>query len=108
MKKPGKRKGFFGSQVGFLFFGVMFIVFISLGATALDIDGVNCGNAAESLSPPENSTNLESALTSADGLVTIFFGCSSTNNALNGFFTALKAGVVLIFLYIIKDLVPFT
>lgn len=101
-------KGQFSSQIGFVVFAVMFIVAIGYGATWFKVDGVTCGDPTGTLSTPANSTALDSVLDTANDLTSTVFGCSSTNQLLNGFFTALKAGIILVFLMIIKDLVPFT
>ncbi|MFB6226293.1 MAG: hypothetical protein ABEJ02_02990 [Candidatus Paceibacteria bacterium] len=102
-------KGQFGSRVGFLVFGVLTIVTLSFVSAELGVDTVNCGDPSDILQQPgENATTVQKVIQPANDLVDVFFGCSSSNTLINGFFVALSAAVILIVLGIAKDLVPFT
>ena len=104
-----KRKGFVNSGMQLMTIGILFIVGISFAANLLGLEGVKCSNPDDLLSEPsENATTVEKAIDPANSLVDIFFGCSSENQLLNAIFLSLKAGMVLVLLGIIKDLVPFT
>jgi len=103
------RKGQFSGRVGFVLFSIFFIVLVSLAANQLRIDSVNCSDPSSLISEPgENATTVDKVVDPANSLVDVFFGCSSQNQVLNGIFTALKAGMIIILLFIVKDLVPFT
>lgn len=103
------RKGQFGTRVGFIVFSVMFIVLVSFLATNLNVGGVSCSDPSDQISQPDaNSSSFQQVTDSANGLVNVLFGCSSQNQLLNGFFLALQAGMVLVLLMIIKDVIPFT
>lgn len=102
-------KGQFGSRVGLLVFGVLTIVTLSFASAELGVETVDCSNPSDIVAEPgENATTVEKVITPANDLVDVFFGCSSSNPLINGFFVALSAAVVLIVLGIAKDLVPFT
>jgi len=102
-------KGQFSGRVGFIVTSVMFIIAISFLAVNLNVDGVSCSDPADQISQPDANTSTFTQVTdSANGLVNILFGCSSSNSLLNGLFLALQAGMVLIVLMILKDVVPFT
>lgn len=102
-------KGQFGGRIGFIVVSVMFIVAVSFLATNLNVDGVNCSDPSNEISQPDaNTSTFTQVADSANGLTNILFGCSSSNQLLNGFFLALQAGMVLIVLMILKDVIPFT
>lgn len=97
------------SKISLVVFTVMFVIIISTGATWLNVDGVNCSDPANLITEPgDNTTSVDKVITQANGVVDVFFGCSSTNPTVNGFFLALQAGMIIVLLLIAKDLVPFT
>lgn len=99
----------FGSRVGFIVFSVMFIVLVSFISVSLSVDGVSCSDPSDQISEPDaNSSTFDQVTGSANGLTNILFGCSSQNQLLNGLFLALQAGMVLVILMILKDVIPFT
>lgn len=99
----------FGTRVGFIVFSVMFIVTASFLATSLDVEGIECDDPEELITQPDaNTSTFQEISTQANGLTSVLFGCSSTNQLLNGFFLALQGGMVLVLLMILKDVIPFT
>jgi len=103
------RKGQFGSQTGFIVFSVMFIILVSYGANLMNVEGVSCSDPSNLIDQPdENISTFEQVYDSSSGLVDVLFGCSSDNQLLNGFFIALSAGMIVILLSILKDVIPFT
>jgi len=96
------------TRIGLILFAVLFIVSVSFTANALNVGGINCADPANEITQPSNSTQLDKVVGAADGLVNVFFGCSSSNPLISGLFIALQAGMIIVLLFIVKDLVPFT
>lgn len=96
------------SRIGLVLFTVLFIVTVSFTANALNVGGINCADPANEITQPSNSTQLDQVVGAANGVVNVFFGCSSSNALISGLFVALQAGMIIVLLFIVKDLVPFT
>lgn len=104
-----RRKGFVNDRIQFMIFSILFIVGISSLATFIGVSGVNCSDPANILDKPsDNATTVDRVIGPANDLVNVLFGCSSQNQLLNAVFLSLQAGMILILLFIAKDLVPFT
>lgn len=97
------------SRISLVFFTVLFTVILSASATYLKVDGVDCTDPSNLISEPDNNvTQVDKVIGQANSVVDVFFGCSSTNPVINGVFLALQAGIIIVLLFIAKDLVPFT
>lgn len=95
-------------RIGLVIFTVLFIVTISYTANQLNVSGISCSDPGQEISQPSNSTNLQNVVGTAEGVVNVFFGCSSSNPLISGLFIALQAGMIIVLLFIVKDLVPLT
>ena len=97
------------SRISLVIFTVMFTIVVSSLATTLNVDGINCSDPANLIQEPsENATSVEKVIGPANDIVDVFFGCSSTNEIVNGLFLSLQAGIIIVLLFIAKDLVPLT
>lgn len=97
------------SRISLVVFGVFFTVMISFTSTALNVDGISCSDPSELITQPDaNETTVSEVTSNVQGLVNVFFGCSSSNPVVNGFFLALQAGIIIIILFILKDVIPLT
>lgn len=97
------------SKISLVIFTVLFTIVISSVASFANVDGISCGNPTDLISQPdENITTFETAIDSGNSIVDVFFGCTSTNPIINGIFLSLQAGIVIVLLFILKDVIPFT
>lgn len=97
------------SRIALVIFTVLFTVIVSTAATEFNVDGINCSDPSNLIQEPgDNTTSVNKVIGQANSVVDVFFGCSSTNTIINGVFIALQAGIIIVLLFIAKDLVPFT
>lgn len=97
------------SKISLVVFTVLFIVTASTMANFFQVDGVNCTDPSNILEqPPSNATTVDKVVEPANDVVSVFFGCSSSNSLLNGVFLSLQAGIIIVLLFIVKDVIPFT
>jgi len=97
------------SKISLVVFTVLFTIIVSTAASNLNVEGINCSDPTSIISEPgDNTTSVVRVIQPANDLVDVFFGCSSSNSIINGIFTALQAGIIIVLLFIGKDLVPFT
>lgn len=97
------------SRISLVMFTVMFTVLVSFMATAFNIESVNCSDPTDLISEPgEDPTSVDKLISLLNGIVDVFFGCSSSNPLINGVFLALQASIIIVLLVIAKDLVPLT
>jgi len=97
------------SRISLVLFAVLFVVVVSFASTSLSVEGIECSDPGNLISQPDaNSTTVNEVTSSASGILDVFFGCSSQNPLINGFFLALQASIIIVLLMIIKDLIPLT
>jgi hypothetical protein len=97
------------SKIALVLFATMFVVLTSFMATELGVEGINCSDPADLVTEPgTNTTSVSKIIDAGNSVVDIFFGCSSSNPLVNGLFISLQVGMIIVLLYLAKDLVPFT
>lgn len=97
------------SRISLVIFTVLLTIVISTAANQFHVDGISCSDPNNIIEQPsENATTIDRVIGPANDIVDVFFGCSSQNPLVNGFFVSLQAGIIIVLLFIAKDLVPFT
>jgi len=97
------------SRIALVVFTVLFTIIVSSMTSFLSVDGIDCTDPSTLIEQPgNNATTVDKVIDPANDVVNVFFGCSSTNPVIDGVFLALQAGIVIVLLFIAKDLVPFT
>jgi hypothetical protein len=95
------------SRVGFVVFGLLFFSTVSFFGEVLEVDAITCGDTDVS-NPGADVSTFDQIVSSLDNIMNLFFGCSAQNEVVSGLFTALGAGMVIVVLSILKDVIPFT
>jgi len=97
------------SKISLVIFTVLFTVIVSSMTAFLGIGGITCTDPSEIIEePPENASTFETAIDSGNKVIDVFFGCNSENPVINGLFLSLQAGIIIVLLFILKDVIPFT
>lgn len=97
------------SKISLVIFTVLFTVIVTSITSFLGVGGIDCSDPKDLIEkPPENATTFDNAISSGNAIVDVFFGCSSSNTVINGIFLSLQAGIVIVLLFILKDVIPFT